>query len=94
MRGLVNKDKREQIFTWIKQQSSSITLLQETHSSPETADLWIKQWGNKAFFSGNNTRSCGVAVLLNSTFEYKIHNYHEIITGRLQALEIEINESL
>ena len=92
VRGLANKTKREKIFTWIKDQSISIALLQETHSSSKTDSVWSQQWGAKVYFSGKDSNSKGIAILINDNFNCKIINYEEIIQGRLQSLEIEINE--
>ena len=92
VRGLANKTKREKIFTWIKDQSISIALLQETHSSSKTDSVWSKQWGAKVYFSGKDSKSKGIAILINDNFNCKIINYEEIIQGRLQSLELEINE--
>ena len=92
VRGLGNKTKREQIFTWLKEKQFSICLLQETHSGDGTHDLWAKEWGIKSFFSGKKTNGEGVAILINSNLLYTINGYKEIIVGRLQAVELTIND--
>ena len=92
VRGLRNKEKREKIFTWLKDQSLSIIFLQETHSSNEIMNIWEKQWGSKAYFSGNSSQSKGVAILINNNFNYNIIEYRDLMPGRLQTLEIEIND--
>ena len=38
-----NKVKRETIFNYLKE-NGDIALLQETHSTPETKDLWKNEW--------------------------------------------------
>ena len=93
VRGLGNKTKREQIFEWVKRNNYTVCLLQETHSGGGTHDAWQKEWGKEAFFSGTSNNSEGVGILINSKESYNILNYTEIISGRLQALEIKINEN-
>lgn len=68
VRGIGNDSKRKQIFTWIKEKHIDICFLQETHSTPETADTWKKQWGNLAFFSGIKSNSEGIGILINPKF--------------------------
>ena len=93
VRGLGNKTKREQIFEWVKRNNYTVCLLQETHSGGGTHDAWQKEWGKEAFFSGTSNNSEGVGILINSKESYNILNYTEIICGRLQALEIKMNEN-
>lgn len=90
VRGLGNKNKREQVFAWLKEKNFSICLLQETHSGEGTHDFWKQEWGNEAFFSGKTNSSEGTGILINSNFNCTIQNYNEIIKGRIQALELII----
>jgi exonuclease III len=94
VRGLGNNNKREQIFQWLKTQSFSVCLLQETHSTQNVINNWKHQWGGDIFLSGNSSNSEGIAILINSNCSYKIHKYQDIIQGRLQVLDIEINDKL
>ena len=57
------------MFTWIKEKHC---LLQETHSTDETCDVWRRQWGNLAFFSGTKSNSEGIGILINSKFSCDI----------------------
>ena len=93
VKGLGNDRKRNQIFNWLKHQNISICLLQETHSNNNTTDTWTKEWNGDAFFSGNSCSKEGICVLFNNNISYEIINYKNIITGRMQAVEIEINKS-
>ena len=92
VRGLGNLVKREQIFTWLKEKQYSICLLQETHSGEGTHDLWAREWDATSYFSGTKNNTEGVAILLNPNFAYTVKEYKEIIIGRLQAVEITIND--
>ena len=92
VRGLANKDKREKVFVWLKEQSISIALLQETHSTDTVANTWRQEWDGETFFSGNDTKSKGVAFLINKNLSCKIIKHEELIVGRLHTLELEIND--
>lgn len=92
VRGLGNKSKREHIFAWLKEKQFSVCLLQETHSGDGTHDVWGTEWGIDSFFSGKKNNSEGIAILVNSNFSYNIKEHKEIIVGRVQALELIIND--
>ena len=93
IRGLGNKVKREQVFHWLKEQNFSIYLLQETHLNAQFKDKWESEWGFKSYFSGNTNNSEGVCILFNKTFTYEIVNYVELIPGRLQAVDIKLDDN-
>ena len=46
--------------------------------------------GCLAFFSGLDSKSCGVAILFNNTFEYSLHNVTSDQHGRYIVLDIYI----
>ena len=50
VRGLREKTKRNEMFTWLKNMKLSIIFLQETHCTSEIEDLWKTEWGNDGFF--------------------------------------------
>ena len=92
VRGLRNKVKRDKMFAWLKEQAYNIILLQETHSTTDINNQWTQEWGNSSFFSGNKSNSQGVGILLNDKLNCGIVNHIDIFQGRLQALEITIND--
>ena len=92
VRGLGNKTKRELIFEWLKTKNFALCLLQETHSGDGTHSMWKNEWANDAFFCGESNNSDGIGKLINPCFSYTIQNYKEIVTGRMQALELTIND--
>ena len=70
VRGISNQKKRQTIFQWLKTSHPGIVLLQETHSLEKDETLSISEWGNDIIFSHGTSHSCGVAVLLDSRYEY------------------------
>ncbi|MES9884044.1 MAG: reverse transcriptase domain-containing protein [Sedimenticola sp.] len=91
VRGLGAKSKRTQIFQWFKDNSYDICFLQETHTTLNTANEWESEWGSDAIFSGNSSNSEGVGILFNSRLAYTIHSIMDVIPGRIQAVNLEIN---
>ena len=92
IRGLGNKTKRDQMFHWLKQKSYSICLLVETHLNVKDENLWKTEWGGSCFSSGESSSKAGVSILINPNLNYDIVHYIDIIPGRLQALDLVIND--
>ena len=49
VRGLRDKTKRNEMFTWLKNKNLSIIFLQETHCTNELEDVWRTGWGIRYF---------------------------------------------
>ena len=50
VRGLRNKEKRREMFHWLKQYNggdNSFIFLQETHSDKMDELIWQREWGSK-----------------------------------------------
>ena len=88
----MNKNKREQIFKWLEDKNFSFSLLQETHSTKQNEHFWKSGWKGEIFFSGNKSNSEGVCILVKENENYEFIKHHDILEGRIQALEIKINE--
>ena len=65
VKGINNKIKRNQIFTYLKQQKYSVCLLQETHLLSKNKSIYEDEWGGATFFSGSSSNSAGVDILIN-----------------------------
>ena len=95
VRGIGRKEKRENVFQWLKEQKFDFYCLQEVHSKINTAKQWELEWDHFAYFSGNSSNSEGIAILVNKNIlEENIIEYTDIIPGRLQSLEIKIKDQL
>ena len=89
VRGIGNIEKRQKVFHWLKTQSCGFYFLQETHVNGKIKSKWEAEWGHLSYFSGNSSNSEGIGILINKTISKdSIVGHHEIIPGRLQALEI------
>ena len=92
VRGLGNKQKREQIFHWLREQSYPICLLQETHLTSNDHRLVEKEWKGQCYFSGKYSNKLGVCVLIDPNLNCSVTKHTEIVPGRVQALDITICE--
>ena len=92
VRGLGNTIKRVQVFNWLKEQNNYIYILQETHLYSQFIDKWESEWGLKSYFSGKTNNSEGVCILFNKSFTYEIVNYAELSPGRMQAVDIKLDD--
>ena len=68
-----------------------ICFIQEVHYTSTLKETWAKDWDGDMYFSGNNSRSTGVGILLNNTLNIKVNNSIEIIEGRILVLNTALN---
>ena len=81
VRGLRDEIKRRAIFDFYRQRCD-ILCLQETHSCPDTAQLWIAEWGHKILFSHGTTNSRGTAILFKKGTKVDIGTTNTSSEGR------------
>ena len=82
VRGLGDNLKRPELFNWLRKKKHSIYMLQEVHCSENTNSMWSAEWGYKTLFSGQASSKCGVAILFNNTFSFKIRKSFSDPNGR------------
>lgn len=88
--GIGNFRKRKDVLNYLRQQKNDIYFLQETHLMNNMENLVRSTWGYNVWLAGATTNSNGVAILFNSTFEYKLYNTLRDPNGCYIALDIEI----
>ena len=91
--GMGEAVKRKAIFKKLRDLSNDICLLQETHSTPSTQQLWTNEWGGSAFFSHGSRSSRGVAIMMKRGLNYKMDQIVVDIEGRYIILKLEIDNS-
>ncbi len=95
--GLNDKTKRQTLWNNIKQYSKAhqhktiVWILQETHTTEETAKLWSLELGPEWTFncSHGETNSKGVGFLMSTSISYNIVQQDNI--GRVLELQLNIN---
>ena len=91
-KGYKSRQRREHIFKWLKQSEYSVSLLQETHSTPQHSKDWVTGRDGKCFFSGLKSDSEGVAFLINRKSNIQVSNFKEIYIGRVISIKIKIHQ--
>ena len=64
VRGLLEKQKRDQIMHWLKRQKTDIVLLQETHYTKNVISFINTEWSGHAFHTFGTNNSKGVSILI------------------------------
>ena len=93
-KGLRDKNKRRQLFLWLREKTPSIIYLQETHSTPNDVLCWTNEWGAKALWSHGSSNSKGTAILFNSKFAFNIVKYECDTNGRSVVVDLNVNDKL
>ena len=70
--GLGQKQKRIAVFKRLSK-LNCISLLQETHSTPELEKMWIDEWKGNIEFSHGTSNSCRTAIFLSSWVQLYSH---------------------
>ena len=93
-RGLGDKNKRRDVFNYLKQKSYSICCIQDTHFT-EKEELYIRSmWGYETFISPCTSDSRGVAILFNNNFEFEITSVERDHYGNFIALNITVQKQI
>ena len=92
-RGLRERNKRNQIFTWLKTNHHGIILLQETHSTTNDEQIWKRDWEGDILYSHGLTNSRGVAILLPKDIDVKINSIQKDSHGRIILIECNVQSN-
>ena len=97
VRGRGDAKKRREIFRWLKwyhNGSSSIILLQETHSTSHSETAWQWEWGSKIYFSHGTANARGVAILMPMKYNFEMKELWKDKEGRLLAVTLKAEEKM
>ena len=90
--GLGDPSKRRDVLNYLRSNKYSIICLQDTHFTKSIENIITNEWGYKAFFSSFDSRSRGVAIFFQNTFEFTIHNILKDQSGNFLIIDIEIEK--
>ncbi len=94
VRGINDVNKRNSVYTWLKENKYDVCLLQETFCTNVTRSKYDKTWKGESIHSlSNSSHSRGVSVLLNQNLTYKIISSHSDNDGRVILVNLEINDN-
>ena len=93
VRGLRNKDKRNQIFRWSKHQKPDILFLQETYWSSDFETIVRSEWHGPCFFAHGTNHSRGVSILFNDKLDVQDIVVQCIFNGQLLMLRAKVHDT-
>ena len=92
--GLCGKNKRRDVFNFLKNENASIYFLQDTHSTDnETKNIYV-YFGYTCYFSNNNSSSRGVATFIDNNIDLKFNSLLSDEEGNLLQHRIMNNTSV
>ena len=90
--GLGNRQKRKDVFHYLRKKNYSIYFLQDTHFEPKMEMFISAVWGYESYFSSYSSSSRGVTILFNNNFEFKVKDIHKGDIGNYNILTVRIKE--
>ena len=88
--GLNSKEKRRDVFDYLKSKSYNIYCLQDTHFTEREESFIRNQWGGECIFNSFSSNQRGVAILFNNNFDYKINRIKKDDHGNLLCVDLDI----
>ena len=89
--GLEDKNKRKDVFNYLKDKKASIYFIQDTHFTDKDRKNIYIEFGYTCQFSNNNSNSRGVAIFINNTLDFKMNSIFTDNEGNLIILDCLIN---
>ena len=91
VRGLSNRQKRQDIFHWLQSKKMSIYCLADVHADEEHHENFKHDWGSECIFSSYSSVSQGVAILFSDSLEYNILEVEKDSVGNLLIVKLNIS---
>lgn len=89
--GLGDKNKRKDVFNFLKEKKASIYFIQDTHfTDSEVKHIYI-EFGYTSYFSNNSSNSRGVAIFIDNKLDFKMNSIFTDKEGNLIILDCLIN---
>ena len=97
--GLGDRLKRKRLFRHFIRRNVDVVLLQETHTTKESAAMYEAEWkrlrrNHHSVWNSGTSRSCGVAILLNNKNDIHIINSSSDDHGRVITIQTSINDDV
>ena len=89
--GLRDRNKRHDVFDYLKSLKGSIYFLQDTHFIDEDMTNLYVEFGYDVYYSNFNTYSRGVAIFINKNLDFKLHSKHTDSNGNMLLLNCTIH---
>ena len=93
--GLRDKNKRKDVFNFLKNKNASIYFVQDTHFTDEEMKTIYIDFGFTCYFNNNDSRSRGVATFISKNIDFNLSTEYADKGGNLLILDCRIdNKSL
>lgn len=89
--GLGSKEKRLDVFNYLKDRNCDIYCLQDTHTSTISERIFRTHWNSEALFSSGTSNSRGVCILFRKQIDYKIHSYSSDSEGNYIICDLTVD---
>ena len=83
--------KRRDVMKYLKNKKLDIYFLQDTHFEPSLETIIRSEWGYDCWFNSYCSRSRGVAILFNNTFEFKVKDVMKDDSGNYIIMHVVID---
>ena len=96
VRGLNNRNQRQNVFQTLSTQNFHFYALQETHGTTDSVKIWEKEWKGQSFWSPSQTSFANrVAILINPKYSFKIDDtdIHRDSVGRIISIKVKTHQS-
>ena len=88
--GIRLADRRKTAFDFFKRHKYDIMFIQETHWTDDQKSAIEQDWEGDIYYNHGIHNARGVAILINSCMEYRLHNLKQDSHGRILAIEITL----
>ena len=91
--GLRLADRRKTAFDFFKRHKHDIMFIQETHWTDDQKSAIEQDWEGDIYYNHGTHNARGIAILINSCLEYRLHNLKQDSHGRILAIEITFDDT-
>ena len=97
--GFGDNRKRKKILNHFFRRQVDIVLLQETYTTPTTAQHYKEQWKklsrkHDSHWNSLASNSCGVAILISDQAKVKVIDTKQDLAGRVLTLQVKLNNNI
>ena len=92
--GLGQKEKRERLFAWVRNQKCNVLFSQETHFVKENLNTVKNEFAGDGYHSFGNSNSRGVSIFIKKEVKHSIIDQFEDKDGRMILINVEIDDNI
>ena len=89
--GIGQAQKRRKFFTYLRDQSIDIALIQETYAGSNSHKIWKNEWGGRILMANYSTNARGVAIMFKRDLEIEIKQVKKDVEGRYIVVSLDYN---